>query len=1631
MNGRHGGGHGPKSGSHSNGHANGHGSYENGEAHRDDAHDAGAALVSNDDALGSHSARALRELVASGFSLDGAPSTLDVEALFEGRNLVVLGGTGFVGKLFWVMLLSRYPNLERIYLLVRSNKAKSSEERFWSEVVTSPAFDPLRAAYPEPEAFEAFLRGKIVPIDGDVGRPLCGIDAELVSSLRGRIDAVVNVAGIVDFNPPLDYALEANAFGAKNLVALAEALGHVPLMHTSTCYVAGKRKGPIREQSPLERPFPRCDELGRDAWDPEREIQECLDLIAQVRHRAEDAFRKSEFAESARLSLEERGEPATGEALDAEIARVRRKWVEARLVEQGLDRATHWGWQNIYTYTKSIGEQVIAGSGLPFTIVRPACCESTVAFPFPAWNDGISTSAPIIYLALKGQVHVATTDVPLDFIPTDYVCAGMIMSLAELLEGTAKPVYQYGASDLNPCTAARFGELIGLYKRKYYQRKGTGSPLLNFLQAHYEPAYVPVERFDKFGPPAIAQASRTIASVLRSTKLGIAEPLVRNAAEKAADKLDNVAKREDKIGDIIKLFAPFTTVQNGPFDCSNTRAAFARLAPEDRAKLPWAPEAIDYLDWMMNVHMPAMERWVVPAMDKKMKREKKPLRAHKTLASLVVEMAERHGHALAFQRLEGDPPLLSRITYSDVLRRSAAVAAELRARGIGPGDRVLLSAQNHPRWPIAYFGIVRSGAIAVPVDPAMDADGFRSIVTESGIKVAILDERAEAHARAHEGRERGPGDALAGIEVLPFVQCDAGEERVTDDEARAIAEVDEDDVASIIFTSGTTGRPKGVRLTHKNFTSLIAALAPVFPLGQDDRVLSVLPLHHTFEFTCGLLLPFSRGARVVYLDELSGERVATGMKVSRASAMVGVPALWQLLERRILSEVSSRGAAVKSMFDAGTSLNRMLGRKLGVDLGRVLFGAVHAQFGGRIKYLISGGAALPKETAELFAGLGLHLAEGYGLTEAAPVLTVAPPSAKGRSGQVGRPIPGVEIRIANADEHGVGEVLARGPNVMAGYTDDEATDAVLQNGWLKTGDLGKVDRRGRLSLVGRVKDVIVTTTGENIYPDDVEQRLGVPSHIAELAIVGVDTHAGEKVACLAVPEKDDTLPRAERFERAQASLRLAIAKLPYNQQPAIVQLHDSALPRTATRKVRRNEVRAIVERNLAASVRPSELPSELTRVRLAIATLRGIPAEHLTSSTSLKADLGFDSLLLTELLEILESRGTAIEPASLAACSSVGDVEALVEAAEGGRARKPHVSRTKTIERSEPEEIELPPAVQELGKRVIGKLQDAFYGQAMRAKVYGRAFIPHNRNTIVVSNHSSHLDMGLVRHALGRYGEAIVSLAAQDYFFEGGLKKAFFDNFTNLKAVDRGGTLRATLRDAGEELKRGRTVLIFPEGTRSKSGELQEFKPLIGHLALAHNVDILPLWLGGTHQALPKGAVVPRGRELLARIGPPLRVEDLRRATAGLSPAEAARKAAQLAHEAVAALRDGELFDLGALAEGEAPKEREHPLVSLFQELGTKFRADKVERPVSYYFTLGGDPLAKWTVRVDASGVDIKPGKPDGFQADCVLKTTPEIFTRIVRESYVPGPAEFLSGAIKSNDVTLLQTFQEVFQLSS
>jgi len=407
-------------------------------------------------------------------------------------------------------------------------------------------------------------------------------------------------------------------------------------------------------------------------------------------------------------------------------------------------------------------------------------------------------------------------------------------------------------------------------------------------------------------------------------------------------------------------------------------------------------------------------------------------------------------------------------------------------------------------------------------------------------------------------------------------------------------------------------------------------------------------------------------------------------------------------------------------------------------------------------------------------------------------------------------------------------------------------------------------------------------------------------------------------------------------------------------------------------------------------------------------------------------DLEFDSLMWVELASALDDLPDIhLDSAALSNCRTVAEVEALA-------AQEPHAVMTAPeLDGVEQVPFRFPEPLVSPLRSLLRKGQRSVYEQLLDVEVTGRAFIPRNRQVLIVSNHCSHIDMGLVKTALGDYGEKMVAMAAQDYFFEGhALWVAYFEQLTNLRPLDRKASYRQSLRQAMAAVDEGHIVLVFPEGGRQGSGKLHDFKPLVGKLILESRVDVLPMYLWGTHDVLPKGAALPRGRKVGVKIGPPIDFKELQRLTEGLKAGESSRSISQVLHQAVAALRDGGSLDVAALESLEPTdsKQPEDPMADLFAELSVRYRPEASDVSGSWYFSLGGDE-GRWTVVVDDEGCHVNRGRPSGGAADCVIKTSPDLWARMVREAYIPEVAEFVAGAIKTSDLERLQTFAMAFHL--
>ncbi len=394
----------------------------------------------------------------------------------------------------------------------------------------------------------------------------------------------------------------------------------------------------------------------------------------------------------------------------------------------------------------------------------------------------------------------------------------------------------------------------------------------------------------------------------------------------------------------------------------------------------------------------------------------------------------------------------------------------------------------------------------------------------------------------------------------------------------------EEDLAAIVYTSGTTGVPKGVMLTHGNIASNVAAGLQFIDLGPHDNMISVLPLHHTFECTCGFLAPLAAGGRVTYVESLKSYQLIAAMKETGMTIMLAVPLLYRLFFDGILREVEEKGPVFKFLFSTLYWISKFFIVVIGFNLGSKLFGSLHRKLGGKLRFWVSGGAAIDPELLKNYEVLGITIIQGYGLTESSPILSACD-LKHNRIGSAGRALPGVEVKIFDPDGRGVGEIIARGPNIMQGYYKrKDFTAEVIKNGWLHTGDVGYLDDDGYLYITGRQKDVIVTGAGVNVYPEEIEFVLNKIPFIKESCVFGQKMREGlrqgmEQVQVVIVPNYEyfetfaaqqgltmdgDLIKKTINREIAEFNSHIADYK-----RIEKVMISDADLPKTTTRKIKR------------------------------------------------------------------------------------------------------------------------------------------------------------------------------------------------------------------------------------------------------------------------------------------------------------------------------------------------------------------------------------------------------------------------------------------------------------------------------
>ena len=746
--------------------------------------------------------------------------------------------------------------------------------------------------------------------------------------------------------------------------------------------------------------------------------------------------------------------------------------------------------------------------------------------------------------------------------------------------------------------------------------------------------------------------------------------------------------------------------------------------------------------------------------------------------------------------------------YRDIGEQVPRVARALSDRGLTPGDRVVLWAVNRPEWAIGFLAVAHAGLVGVPLDVRSTDDFAAKVAAQTEPKLVLASRQTEEAARRL-------GLPVVLIESLPDLARDASE-------PLSAAGVEPDDLLLVVFTSGTTGEPKGVMLSHRNVASNAATLIDVFPFGSDERLLSVIPLSHMFGLTCDLLAPLAAGKTIVYPVSRQPAVLVRTFREFKVTMFLIVPQGLRLLSNAVERKVDAGGK--RATFERLHSIAERVPR----FIRRLLFRPVLSQFGGRFRTFAVGASALEPELARRWSHMGVDVLQGYGATEMSPVISFTRPS-RNRIGSVGEAIPGVEVRIADD-----GEVLARGPNRFIGYWQSpEATAAAIDaEGWYHTGDIGELDTEGFLTLRGRKKDMIALPDGQKVYPDDVEGILTRDPRLRDATVVGLDADgSGAKVH--AVLLLDD--PAA-----ADAIVRDANGSLAGHQQiRGWTVWPDEDFPRTPSLKVKKQLVLDRLGDGASAAPAAASSSGAQATGRASVATVASltaqvaqVPLAQVLPTARLEADLGLDSLGRVELLSVIEEElGAFIDDGQLDPDASVADLERLVEGARDGR--------PETGVFGWP----LNPVVRALGIGLQELVMVPFVGLFYRVRIRGEQHLKGLRGPVIFApNHHLHSDNAIIlTHLPLAWRWRLSVAAAADDIFGNPIRGLGAAVLGNAFPLAREGAIRRSLELLGARLDRDFSVLIFPEGELTVGGPLKPFKAGAGLIAVESAIPVVPM----------------------------------------------------------------------------------------------------------------------------------------------------------------------------------------------
>ena len=877
-----------------------------------------------------------------------------------------------------------------------------------------------------------------------------------------------------------------------------------------------------------------------------------------------------------------------------------------------------------------------------------------------------------------------------------------------------------------------------------------------------------------------------------------------------------------------------------------------------------------------------------------------------TFYDMFTQCAERwpENTALEIQRREN----VESYTFAQTRHMAESIGRWLRDQRLEPGTRVAILAANHPRWVAAYLGSIAAGYTAVPLDTAFHADQVAKLLKDSGATLIFCDGKhqpvateAAAGTNVRLALTERPDQQRPKENDLP--DCETMFEKGPGDFKPVDAR--EDAVAALLYTSGTTADPKGVMLTHGNLMGEVNAVFGLLKVGPADAVLGILPMFHVLAQMANLMLPLVKGARVVYLETLNTTELLRALQERGITVFAVVPQFFYLIHERIFKEVARRGNIAKTLLRSLMELNLVL-RKFGLNAGKLFFAKIHATFGKRIRYLITGGSRFDPAIAYDFRAFGIDLLNAYGLTETSAAAFLNPP---GRIviGSVGPALPTIDGKIVDpqpSDDGGpaTGEIAIRGPIVMKGYWNrPDATQATLRDGWLFTGDLGHFDSRGNLFITGRKKELIVLANGKNIYPDEIESHYLKAPSIKELCVMSLEATPGdptsERLYAVVVPDFDALKER--RVVNAKEVIRFEIEglsqKIASTKRIGGYEIWQEDLPRTTTRKLKRFEIEKRVRANQGKKQDvDAELPASkplssedevwlaLPDVQRAVSVIRESAAkapEQIRPDDNLELDLGLDSMQRVELLVALEQHlGGDVEESQLAEIYTVRQIiDAVLESASSGKVRlttREQFAGWKTVLEEEPTDAEVrsvatPRPFFDTILFLISRVVQVFARDRFHLQVSGLENLPQKGPYIISSNHQGYLDPVVLASVLpeGIFRQ-LFAVGTSDIFGSGFMRKVA--RYIRVLVVDPDAHLIPAMRAGAYGLRHGRILILYPEGERSIDGSPKVFKKGAAILSVHLQAPIVPVAIEGFYEAWPRGKSFQKFSNLKIAFGNPI-----------------------------------------------------------------------------------------------------------------------------------------------------------------